>query len=93
MYYYDWKNKDNPKEWAMHKVRNPILCEFTPHLLKSYFPHFGFGFDCIYEGRYQFYIYHHLQDDIPKFDLTIMLGEKEIYSQEYPTKEMSDKWE
>lgn len=24
LYYYDWKNKDNPKEWAMHKV-TPIF--------------------------------------------------------------------
>lgn len=81
---FDWADKGNPYQCPLERCRNPIIINKTPHLIGYNFAYLNFWFDCIYEGTYKFYLYHFIELCQLDFMLTIMIGERQIYSKKYP---------
>ena len=88
-FYFDWAWKTTDSYWRVEQIPNSILCNKTPVLISVCYLNTNFCFHHLKEGNYQFYLIHYISSlSLNKLNLKVKVGNREVYSSDYPTKEM-----
>lgn len=88
-FYFDWAWKTTNSYWRVENIPNAALCDKTPVLINVCYLNTNFCFHHIKEGNYQLYLLHYVSSLSPnKLILKVKIGDREVYSRDFPTKEM-----